>query len=67
MSKKRKSLLETLRDGSPEMLETLRSVRDILHNALNDNYFDRDVFLLLQKRVNDTLEGIGVGNYSPKC
>ena len=39
MSKKHKSRLETLRDSAPEMLLTLRYVRDILHNALNDDYF----------------------------
>ena len=66
MSKKHKSRLETLRDSAPEMLLTLRYVRDILHNALNDDYFDREVFLLLQKRVIDTLEATGAGDYVPK-
>lgn len=55
MSRKPKSRLKTLQDNAPEMLSTLRATRDILHNALNDNYFDRDVFTRLQERVLDVL------------
>ncbi len=55
MSRKPKSRLKTLQDSAPEMLSTLRATRDILHNALNDNYFDRDVFTRLQERVLDVL------------
>ncbi len=66
MSKKSKSRLETLRDSAPEMLSALRAVRDVLNNALQDNYFDRDVFERLQKRVLEVLElAIGASNYVP--
>ncbi len=34
----------------------IRSTRDILHNALNDDYFDREVFERLQKRVIAVLD-----------
>ena len=66
MSKKSKSRLETLRDSAPEMLSALRAVRDVLNNALQDNYFDRDVFERLQKRVLEVLElDVGASNYVP--
>ena len=66
MSKKCKSHLETLRDSAPEMLSVLRSTRDILSNALNDNDFDREVFERLQKRVLEVLElAVGASNYVP--
>ena len=56
MSKKHKSRLETLRDCAPEMLSVIRSTRAILRNALNDDYFDREVFERLQKRVIAVLD-----------
>ena len=63
---KAKSRLETLKDSTPEMLSVLRSVRDILHNALNDNCFDREVFERLQKRVLEVLYvAVGESNYVP--
>ena len=66
MSKKSKSRLETSRDSAPEMLSALRAVRDVLHNALQDNYFDREVFDRLQKRVLEVLElAVGDSNYVP--
>ena len=66
MSRKHKSRLETLRDSAPEMLSALRSVRDILHNALNDDYFDREVFERLQKRVIEVLNvAVGESGYVP--
>ena len=66
MSKKSKSRLETLRDSAPEMLSALRAVRDVLNNALQDNYFDREVFERLQKRVLEVLElAVGDSNYVP--
>ena len=66
MSRKHKSRLETLRDCAPEMLSALRSTRDILHNALADDYFDREVFERLQKRVLEVLElAVGASNYVP--
>ncbi len=53
-------------DSAPEMLSALRSVRDILHNALNDDYFDREVFERLQKRVIEVLNvAVGESGYVP--
>lgn len=67
MGKKTKSHLETLRDNAPEMLAVLRSTRDILRNALNDNYFDREVFERLQERVVNVIDSVaGESNYVPK-
>ena len=66
MSRKHKSRLETLRDSTPEMLAALRFTRDILRNALNDNFFDRDVFERLQKNINKVLDlAVGNSNYVP--
>ena len=66
MSRKHKSRLETLRDCAPEMLSALRSTRDILHNALADDYFDREVFERLQRLVLETLDtAVGDSNYVP--
>ena len=66
MSKKCKSHLETLRDSAPEMLSVLRSTRDILSNALNDNDFDREIFKRLQKRVIEVLDiAVCDSNYVP--
>ena len=66
MSRKNKSRLETLRDSAPEMLSALRATRDILHNALNDDYFDREVFERLQKRVIEVLKiAVGESGYVP--
>lgn len=50
MSKKAKSHLEILRDSAPSMLAVLCSTRDLLHNALNDDYFDREVFERFKRR-----------------
>ncbi len=66
MSQKRKSRLETLKDCAPEMLSALKSTRDILHNALNDDYFDRKVFERLQKQVIAVLDlAVGETGYVP--
>lgn len=71
MSKKDKSRLETLKDSAPEMLMVLRSARDILNNALNDNLFEREVFERLQVRILQVLEkAVGNSHYVPaikKC
>lgn len=71
MSKKDKSRLETLKDSAPEMLMVLRSARDILNNALNDNLFEREVFERLQVRILQVLEkAVGNSYYVPaikKC
>ncbi len=66
MSRKHKSRLETLRDCAPEMLSVIRSTRNIIHNALNDDYFDREVFERLQKRVIMVLDlAVGESCYVP--
>ena len=66
MSQKRKSHFETLRKSAPNMLAALRSTRDILKNALTDNYFDRETFERLQSRVLEVLElSVGDSNYIP--
>ena len=66
MSKKTKSRFETLQDSAPNMLAVLRSTRDLLKNALNDEYFDREIFERLQERVQEVLElAVGDSNYVP--
>ena len=66
MSKKHKTRIKTLMDCAPEMLSVLRSTQDILHNALNDDYFDREIFKRLQKRVIEVLDlAVGKSGYIP--